>query len=346
MKIAFLALIAAALPLLAQAEEPKASPASQAAPTPSVEQKADDRPVETRQPWWKHRVPKPVGDRTIVRTPAMPAAKATAKPAPEEKAQPVQARETAKTKAQAKGQPKAQSMAEPTPGAEAEEAPKRKAGFFGALGRVFGGDNKEPLPGRSAVRRALPAPRSVTGKKPEAAAKPESAVAAAAKKAPATPSSSAPEKKKTSNETPAVASAPATPDARKSSTKASATVSAPSASTLPPKPEVNEEMALPGDTALPQIAPAPPVPKPEPEFNRKNYLETKQQAAQDPKIAELGRKLEAATSGEAHKTAARRYTKALFKKMNELDSSQPDWYRRMEAATMRRIDSGKPISAE
>lgn len=355
MKIASLAVFAAILPLLAQGEEPQAQALqpSPGASSPVAEQaEAAEQQVEVHhRPWWKKtRPPMPVADRNRppARPVATPATKSPAKPA---KATPEEAPPAPKARKAPKAQPAKAQPTQPAEGVEpAEPAPKRKGGVFGALGRAFGGDKHEPVTSRSAVRRALPAPKNVAGQNPRA-----KAPATVAKSSKAAAETSKASNQAVANEAPQQVAAPA----KKKPAKVSPTPPAPSA---PAKPEISDELALPGDSALPQApASSAPVaktqatqatqaPKPEPaaavEFNRKNYLEIKQKAAADPKVAELGKKLEAASSGEAHKTAARRYTKALFKKMNELDASQPDWYRRMEAAMMRRIDSGKPIAAE
>lgn len=82
------------------------------------------------------------------------------------------------------------------------------------------------------------------------------------------------------------------------------------------------------------------------EFNRERYLKAKAEAARDPQVAALATKLEAAQPGEDYKAAARNYTKALFSKIREVDSSQNDWIERLEAATLRRIDEGKAIIVE
>lgn len=87
--------------------------------------------------------------------------------------------------------------------------------------------------------------------------------------------------------------------------------------------------------------------KPKP-FDKAAYLRLKSEAARDPQVVKLSEKLDASAPGEAHKAAARDYTKALFSKMRktETNPAQAEWLDRMEAATLRRIDAGKPFVAE
>jgi len=82
------------------------------------------------------------------------------------------------------------------------------------------------------------------------------------------------------------------------------------------------------------------------EFDRARYLATKKKALETPEIEALSEKLNAAKPGDAYKVAAREYTDALFKAIRKLDPTQKEWYDRLEAATLRRIDAGKPFVAE
>ncbi len=86
-----------------------------------------------------------------------------------------------------------------------------------------------------------------------------------------------------------------------------------------------------------------PTPAPLPEFDRELYQKVRKEAAADPAIAAMAEKLDALPVGEAQQAASREYTKALFNKMREIDQSQTDWFNRLEAATLRRIDAGKPF---
>ncbi len=121
----------------------------------------------------------------------------------------------------------------------------------------------------------------------------------------------------------------------------------------PPAPEVEppRPVATPAPApALPTaVIPAPPATvlalDPTPEADTA-YQRVRKQAAQDPQVAALGQKLEAAAPGEAHQAAAREYAQALFGKMRELDPAQENWINRMEGATLRRINAGKPFVAE
>jgi len=101
------------------------------------------------------------------------------------------------------------------------------------------------------------------------------------------------------------------------------------------------------NTSAPGIAPSPSTAAASgtvtTEFNRERYLKAKAEAARDPQVKALALKLESAQPGEEYKEAARNYTKALFSKIREVDSSQNDWIERLEAATLRRIDEGKAI---
>ncbi|HWL51129.1 MAG TPA: hypothetical protein VNQ90_01745 [Chthoniobacteraceae bacterium] len=108
----------------------------------------------------------------------------------------------------------------------------------------------------------------------------------------------------------------------------------------------------PAPTATPPaLSPEPvvaalPTPPPNPELDRERYLKVKKEAAAAPEIAALGEKVNATPPGEGQQKLAREYTKALFKKMESIDGSQQEWFQRLEAATLRRIDAGKPFVAE
>jgi len=107
-----------------------------------------------------------------------------------------------------------------------------------------------------------------------------------------------------------------------------------------PAPAPARETATP---AVPTAAASGPAAS---AFDRERYLKAKAEAAQDPQVKALALKLESAQPGEEYKAAARDYTKALFSKIREVDSSQNDWIERLEAATLRRIDEGKAIVVE
>lgn len=128
--------------------------------------------------------------------------------------------------------------------------------------------------------------------------------------------------------------------------KGARAASSPSA-VVPEKPSTDAPGAssiLPG-FAPPAAARAVPA-SPASEFDKARYLKVKHEAAADPGIAELGAKLNATPSGDGYKQAARAYSAALFSKMRKIDPSQTDWFNRMEAATVRRIEAGKPLIAE
>jgi len=82
------------------------------------------------------------------------------------------------------------------------------------------------------------------------------------------------------------------------------------------------------------------------EFDKARYQKVRRQAASDASVAEMGAKLNAMPAGEAQRKAARAYSSALFSKMRQIDPSQTEWFNRMEAATQRRIDAGKPFVAD
>ena len=82
------------------------------------------------------------------------------------------------------------------------------------------------------------------------------------------------------------------------------------------------------------------------EFDRARYVATRKKALETPEVVALAGKVNAAAPGDAAKAAAREYTGALFKQIRTLDPEQKEWYDRLEAATLRRIDAGKPFVAE
>lgn len=68
-----------------------------------------------------------------------------------------------------------------------------------------------------------------------------------------------------------------------------------------------------------------------------HFQAAKAKALDDARVKELQAKADEATGAEA-KTASRRYYKALYDKMREIDPSVKDRIDRTEAATMRRLE--------
>ena len=97
----------------------------------------------------------------------------------------------------------------------------------------------------------------------------------------------------------------------------------------------------------------PPAPKPEaPVVETKTPQEeeaeesshfhaAKDKALQDAGIQDLQNKADSATGDDA-KPAMRRYYKALYEKMRDIDPAIKDRIDRAEAATMRRVESETP----
>jgi hypothetical protein len=80
----------------------------------------------------------------------------------------------------------------------------------------------------------------------------------------------------------------------------------------------------------------------EEEAEESNHFQAaKAKALQDPRIQDLQSKSDSAT-GDAAKAAMRRYYKALYDKMREIDPTVKDRIDRTEAATMRRVEQESP----
>lgn len=69
----------------------------------------------------------------------------------------------------------------------------------------------------------------------------------------------------------------------------------------------------------------------------KHFQDAKARALADPHIQDLQSAMDGATGDDA-KAASRRYYKALYEKMREIDPSVKDRIDRTEAATMRRVE--------
>jgi hypothetical protein len=72
-----------------------------------------------------------------------------------------------------------------------------------------------------------------------------------------------------------------------------------------------------------------------------HFQAAKAKALKDPHVQELQDKADAAT-GDDVKPASRRYYKALYEKMREIDPSVKDRIDRTEAASLRRVDDENP----
>ena len=72
-----------------------------------------------------------------------------------------------------------------------------------------------------------------------------------------------------------------------------------------------------------------------------HFQAAKTKALQDPHIQDLQNAADSATGDDA-KAAMRRYYKALYEKMRDIDPSISDRIDRTEAATMRRVESETP----
>jgi hypothetical protein len=73
----------------------------------------------------------------------------------------------------------------------------------------------------------------------------------------------------------------------------------------------------------------------------KHFQDAKLKAEEDPRVQELQSKMDTAVGDEAH-AAARRYYKALYEKMREIDPTINDRIDRTEAASLRRIEQQNP----
>jgi hypothetical protein len=72
-----------------------------------------------------------------------------------------------------------------------------------------------------------------------------------------------------------------------------------------------------------------------------HFQAAKTKALQDAHLQDLQSKADSATGDDA-KIAMRRYYKALYEKMREIDPSIKDRIDRTEAATMRRVETESP----
>lgn len=250
--------------------------------------------------------------------------KATPAPAP---AKPVRA---AKTAPVAKAKPA-------TPDAVEEGAPKKKGGNpFSFIGKIFGGGKKKQAEEQAVTAgppAPTPAPRQQRGR---VSASPQD-VEQVDYDAPL-PSY------QRHQQAPPVAVQRTVTNARGEMVTLDDDSDLPSA-----EPYAPQQRSLPPQPRQQPIAPAAQTPAAPiaTTFDRTRYQETRRKASEDAEVASLGEKLNATTPGDdAHGPAARAYTIALFAKMRDLDPEQADWISRMEAATVRRIDAGKPVFAE
>ncbi len=226
--------------------------------------------------------------------------------------------------------------AEPTPAA------KKQRGIWGFRWLFKGHKKKEAAPKQENAKPSATAEAS-----PAHARKPQKAAAAPSASPSATPKPAKSSKaSKSSKPTPT----PDQPESARENEPAATTTPTPT----PAKTSHKRERKIPAE---PSATPAPPsnakteAPSPAApasvDFDKARYLRVKQQAARDPDVTALGAKVNAATAGsEEYKEAATHYSKALFSKMREIDPAQAAWVDRMEAATHRRIESGKPFVVE
>jgi hypothetical protein len=96
-----------------------------------------------------------------------------------------------------------------------------------------------------------------------------------------------------------------------------------------PPPDKAETEAPPADVPNPQEVVAEET---------THFQAAKAKALQDPNVQDLQSKSDAAT-GDDEKAATRRYYKALYEKMREIDPTIKDRIDRTEAASMRRLES-------
>lgn len=242
-----------------------------------------------------------------------------------------------------------------TPEAAATPPKHKRSGFFGFFRWIFGGGSKEEAPAQpAATPQATPkgTPKATPKPKPSATPAPTAKpVATATPKPTATP---VPQPSATPTPKPTATPKPmATPAPQPSATPKATATPKPSATPTPkptttPKPTATP---APQPSATPSAKSAPKAAVPvvlEPAVTRaslkNDYQEVKAKALQDPQIATLLQKMQAAPEGsDDYKTAARAYTGALFTKMRKLDPAQEEAFSRKEGAYQRRIEAGKPI---
>ena len=73
------------------------------------------------------------------------------------------------------------------------------------------------------------------------------------------------------------------------------------------------------------------------------YRQIREKAASDSQVAQLREKMITASDSDSRKAAAISYSEALFSKMRALDPALSERIDRMEGATKRRIEAGKPL---
>ncbi len=342
MKIVPLLLVLGAAPLLAQT--PAATPpASQKSPSTSQPAPVAARATPTPQSSIRVRVRRAVPIATPTPSPS-PKPTATPRPKLAKVRKAVAATTPAPSpEASPKKTPQRTRVAKATPTPEIdEEADKEVAserGFFRRIFSVGGFHERQPAPETT----------------PEAEAQPEAASP--------TPALAAPNRPARRSSTPHPTAQPEDPDLYAAglpsiqtgttgyqsglppfqAAASSAPVQAPAAPSTPLAPE--PATAPPALSPEPVVADLPPLPQTV-ELDRERYLKVKKEAAAAPEIVALSEKFNATPPGDAQKALARDYTKALFKKMESIDNSQLEWFQRLEAATLRRIDAGKPFVTE
>lgn len=135
---------------------------------------------------------------------------------------------------------------------------------------------------------------------------------------------------------------------RPASAKAASAASAASTASTPastPRPRATPESANTFSDAIPFVAPDPGEPAPalpdplQEEAEKERYREVRTKALEDPAILKLQQTADTAAQGNPQKTASKAYYKALFQKMRALDPSLKERIDRMEAATLRRVES-------
>jgi hypothetical protein len=108
---------------------------------------------------------------------------------------------------------------------------------------------------------------------------------------------------------------------------------------------LNSQVPFVPPAAQPEKAEAPVVetktPAEEEAEESAHFHEAKDKALQDPHLQELQNAADSATGDDA-KAAMRRYYKALYEKMRDIDPSIKDRIDRTEAATMRRVEAANP----
>lgn len=269
----------------------------------------------------------------------------------------------------------AAASASPTP--TPAPKPERRPNAFGRFFRwIFGGGHKKAAPEKPATPAAEHQPgkpgavkSNATPARTPASPMPKSKAAAPKKTSspvgkpspshtpkvtatpsptpkPAAPSPKASAKhpaKSQPSSTPAATPAPvATPAATPVATPAASpktTHKSRSAIIATPSPAPDETA-----TAIPAAAPSQKISAASNAESEARYRRAREQASNDPHVTALRQKLADSPEGDAYKTAAHQYIKALFGKIRTIDPNIGSAARRKEGAYIRRIDEGKPLA--